>query len=56
MNIKRLLNADELEDSPVVANCTMNRERDLRGSNGYEVEVGFDALQWINRSRELNVR
>jgi len=44
MNIKRLLNADELEDSPVVANCTMNRERDLRGSNGYEVEVGFEAL------------
>ena len=47
MNIKRLLNADELEDSPVVANCTMNRERDLHGSNGYEVELGFDPLEWL---------
>lgn len=49
MNIKRLLNAAELEDSPVVANCTMNRERDLLGSNGYEVEVGFDPLEWLQR-------
>jgi SAM-dependent methyltransferase len=47
MNNNRLLNADELEDSPVVANCTMNRERDLRGSNGYEVELGFDPLEWL---------
>jgi SAM-dependent methyltransferase len=58
MNIKRLLNADELEDSPVVANCTMNRERDLRGSNGYEVEVGFDPLEWLQGrlARQRTVR
>jgi SAM-dependent methyltransferase len=58
MNIKRLLNADELEDSPVVANCTMNRERDLRGSNGYEVEVGFDPLEWLQGrlARQSTVR
>ena len=47
MNANRLLNAAELEDSPVVANCCMNRERDLRGSNGYEVELGFDPLEWL---------
>lgn len=47
MQIKRLLNAEELEKSPVVANCNMNRERDLRGSNGYDVEVGFDPLEWL---------
>jgi SAM-dependent methyltransferase len=47
MNANRLLNATELENSPVVANCTMNRERDLRGSNGYEVELGFDPLEWL---------
>ncbi len=49
MNDKRLLNTAELEDSPVVANCCMNRERDLRGSNGYEVELGFDPLDWLQR-------
>ena len=49
MNMNRLLATDELEDSPVVANCTMNRERDLLGSNGYDVEVGFDPLEWLQR-------
>ena len=47
MNTNRLLNATELENSPVVANCTMNRERDLHGSSGYEVELGFDPLEWL---------
>ncbi|MCU0719141.1 MAG: class I SAM-dependent methyltransferase [Pirellula sp.] len=47
MDMKRLLNAAELEDSPVVANCCMNRERGLRGSNSYEVELGFDPLDWL---------
>lgn len=58
MNIKRLLSSDELEDSPVVANCTMNRERDLRGSNGYEVELGFDPLEWLQGrwARQSTVR
>jgi SAM-dependent methyltransferase len=58
MTIRPLLNADELEDSPVVANCTMNRERDLRGSNGYEVEVGFDPLEWLQGrlARQSTVR
>jgi SAM-dependent methyltransferase len=58
MNEKRLLNTTELEDSPVVANCTMNRERDLRGSNGYEVELGFDPLEWLQGrlARQSTVR
>lgn len=47
MTANRLLNTAELEDSPVVANCCMNRERDLRGSNGYEVELGFYPLEWL---------
>jgi len=29
-----LLDDDQLERSGVVANCLMNRERDLLGSNG----------------------
>jgi hypothetical protein len=47
MNDRRLLNAAELEHSSVVANCCMNRERDLLGSNGYDVELGFDPLEWL---------
>lgn len=40
----RLLTDDELERSAVVANCRMNRERSLTGSNGYAKEVGFNPL------------
>ena len=38
---------DELERSAVVANCRMNRERNLLGSNGYERELGFDPLVFL---------
>jgi SAM-dependent methyltransferase len=34
-----------LEKSAVVANCRMNRERNLSGSNGYAVEIGFEPLE-----------
>lgn len=37
----------DLEQSPVVANCCMNRERDLNGTNGYEVEIGFQPLKFL---------
>ena len=40
----RLLSDEELERSAVVANCRMNRERDLVGTNGYDKELGFDPL------------
>jgi len=39
-----LLGDDELERSAVVANCRMNRERGLLGSNGYGRELGFNPL------------
>jgi SAM-dependent methyltransferase len=40
-----LISDDELERSAVVANCRMNRERNLTGSNGYDVEiVGVDLV------------
>ncbi len=43
----KLLSDDELERSAVVANCRMNRERDLTGSNGYSKEVGFNPLDYL---------
>lgn len=43
----KLLSDDELERSAIVANCRMNRERDLTGSNGYSREIGFDPLDFL---------
>lgn len=37
----------ELEESGVVANCRMNRERDLLGSNGYDRELRFNPLDFV---------
>ena len=45
--IMDLLTDDRLERSPVVANCRMNRERDLLGSNGYDRELGFNPLDFL---------
>ena len=42
-----LLADDELERSAVVANCRMNRERELVGSNGYDRELGFNPLEFL---------
>jgi SAM-dependent methyltransferase len=42
-----LLGDDELERSAVVANCRMNRERGLVGSNGYVRELGFSPLDFL---------
>jgi SAM-dependent methyltransferase len=42
-----LLSDDDLERSAVVANCRMNRERNLTGSNGYGRELGFDPLDHL---------
>ncbi|MEV4003062.1 methyltransferase domain-containing protein [Actinomadura sp. NPDC049753] len=44
----RLLDDGELARSSVVANCTMNRERSLSGSNGYGRELGVDVLAEIS--------
>jgi SAM-dependent methyltransferase len=40
----RLLSDEDLERSGVVANCRMNRERDLVGANGYDRELRFNPL------------
>jgi hypothetical protein len=42
-----LLDDDFLERSAVVANCRMNRERELLGSNGYGRELGFNPLDFL---------
>ncbi|AMV40223.1 class I SAM-dependent methyltransferase [Planctomyces sp. SH-PL62] len=44
-----LLDDDELERSAVVANCRMNRERGLLGSNGYDRELGFNPLDVLRK-------
>jgi len=40
----RIVDDEVLERSSVVANCAMNRERSLTGSNGYGRELGIDVL------------
>jgi SAM-dependent methyltransferase len=40
----QLLADDALEQSAVVANCTMNRERQLVGVNSYTRELGFNPV------------
>jgi hypothetical protein len=42
-----LLDDAALEMSAVVANCAMNRERQLTGVNSYTRELGFDPLQVV---------
>lgn len=42
----------QLEQSDIVANCLMNRLRDLTGSNGYSVEIGMDPLDLLRRRLE----
>jgi SAM-dependent methyltransferase len=42
------LSEPALEQTAVVANCQMNRERELQGSNGYEVELDFPLLAWLH--------
>ena len=44
-----LLDQRTLEDSPVVANSRMNRERELTGTNSYAKELRFDPLQWLQQ-------
>ena len=37
----------ELANSPVVANCRMNRERNLHGTNGYDRDLRFEPLEFL---------
>jgi SAM-dependent methyltransferase len=49
----KLLNDNTLERSAVVANCRMNRERDLTGSNGYARELGRNPLDYLKECLAL---
>lgn len=49
----RLLDSQALERSPVVANCTMNRERQLTGSNGYCRDLNCNIVAFL-RERLLH--
>lgn len=50
---RELLDEGALAASSVVANCAMNRERQLAGVNSYTRELGFNPLEWL-RSRADN--
>ncbi|MBO0869883.1 MAG: hypothetical protein J2P15_15085 [Micromonosporaceae bacterium] len=41
---RRLLDDGSLATSSVIANCAMNRERQLAGVNSYAKELGFNPL------------
>jgi SAM-dependent methyltransferase len=49
----KLLSDEILERSAVVANCRMNRERTLAGSNGYSKEIGFNPIELLALSIRL---
>ncbi len=42
-----LLDGEQLESSSVVANSTMNRERELAGSNSYTRDLSFSPLEFL---------
>jgi SAM-dependent methyltransferase len=46
---RMLLPDDVLARSSVVANCAMNRERQLAGPNSYERELGFNPVDRLTR-------
>jgi ubiquinone/menaquinone biosynthesis C-methylase UbiE len=52
-----LLSMEELEQSSVVANCQMNRERSFRGPGSYEQELRIDLVSYIEQrlATESNV-
>lgn len=47
MQTHNLLNEEELEWSPIVANNTMNRERQAIGINSYEKDIRFNPIRFI---------
>lgn len=44
----RLLSSEQLAQSPVVANCRMNRERQAYGDNSYEREPVLNPVSFLN--------
>jgi SAM-dependent methyltransferase len=47
-----MLNEEDLEATAVVANNRMNRERQLRGPNGYDRDLGFDVVDLLQEAGE----
>lgn len=43
---------DELAMSPIVANCRMNRERELCGGNSYTRDLGLNPVEFLKRRLE----
>lgn len=52
----KLLKDDALERSSVVANCQMNRQRTLTGSNGYAKELRLNPLDFLLARSGVKVR
>ena len=52
----KLLNDDALEKSSTVANCQMNRQRTLTGSNGYIKELRINPLDLLLGGTRAKVR
>jgi len=50
--ITNLLNKDQLEWSPIVANNSMNRERQAIGINSYEKDIGLNPLDFLLKKQE----
>lgn len=51
-----LLRDEDLERSSIVANCRMNRERELAGSNGYERELRLHPVEFLReRARDRDI-
>ncbi|MEM9543354.1 MAG: class I SAM-dependent methyltransferase [Cyanobacteria bacterium P01_E01_bin.42] len=46
-NSSQFLAREALENSNIVANCTMNRERKLLAENSYSQELGFNLLEFL---------
>ena len=53
--MRNLLSDDELEASAIVANCRMNRERQLLGGNGYDKELGVNPIEFLQELSLIHI-
>ena len=54
LTLMKLVEDKELENSPIVANCRMNRERNLHGTNGYDRDLRFDPVSYTHLTLPTN--
>lgn len=50
----KLLNTSALEQSSIVANSLMNRERNCLGGNSYEKELSFEIVEFLQKRTKTN--